>query len=437
MNKYFYHFTHLDNLDSIIKNGLLCTKNKDDKGISHYNIANKTIQGRRSEMDVVCDGQNFGKVHDFVPFYFSTKNPMQLAIINQKKVDQPELIFFGVKTSLIESKKFIFTNSSANSVIPPSFYNDIKYLDQLDWDIINSYKWSFNEVQKQKRMAEVLVKDFKFEYIDHIVVFNEFIKNEVEKIFEDNNISNKPRIEFEPVENKRFYFTKFFFKGRENEDLVTGPKRLKYTFDSLTRDTIEKRATINSFKYKSIRSLLSALDENFSVLPETAGIFKLETVNDFHTNTVSEHTTDVLNNLKNNAQFKALDEKSQEILLISAFLHDIGKGPKSKWKYGKQEVYNDHPYDSLIYTQRVLIEDIEELTNEDVRLINLLVGYHDILGDLCRDHRNTIELRNIITTKNDLELLYILSQADVLALRQDWYDNLCCKFEEIKSKVLK
>ena len=437
MNKYFYHFTHLDNLDSIIKNGLLCTKNKDDKGISHYNIANKTIQGRRSEMDVVCDGQNFGKVHDFVPFYFSTKNPMQLAIINQKKVDQPELIFFGVKTSLIESKKFIFTNSSANSVIPPSFYNDIKYLDQLDWDIINSYKWSFNEVQKQKRMAEVLVKDFKFEYIDHIVVFNEFIKNEVEKIFEDNNISNKPRIEFEPVENKRFYFTKFFFKGRENEDLVTGPKRLKYTFDSLTRDTIEKRATINSFKYKSIRSLLSALDENFSVLPETAGIFKLETVNDFHTNTVSEHTTDVLNNLKNNAQFKALDEKSQEILLISAFLHDIGKGPKSKWKYGKQEVYNDHPYDSLIYTQRVLIEDIEELTNEDVRLINLLVGYHDILGDLCRDHRNTIELRNIITTKNDLELLYILSQADVLALRQDWYDNLCCKFEEIKSKLLK
>ena len=437
MNKYFYHFTHLDNLDSIIKNGLLCTKNKDDKGISHYNIANKTIQGRRSEMDVVCDGQNFGKVHDFVPFYFSTKNPMQLAIINQKKVDQPELIFFGVKTSLIESKKFIFTNSSANSVIPPSFYNDIKYLDQLDWDIINSYKWSFIEVQKQKRMAEVLVKDFKFEYIDHIVVFNEFIKNEVEKIFEDNNISNKPRIEFEPVENKRFYFTKFFFKGRENEDLVTGPKRLKYTFDSLTRDTIEKRATINSFKYKSIRSLLSALDENFSVLPETAGIFKLETVNDFHTNTVSEHTTDVLNNLKNNAQFKALDEKSQEILLISAFLHDIGKGPKSKWKYGKQEVYNDHPYDSLIYTQRVLIEDIEELTNEDVRLINLLVGYHDILGDLCRDHRNTIELRNIITSKNDLELLYILSQADVLALRQDWYDNLCCKFEEIKSKVLK
>src|SRR5690606_38030758 len=117
---------------------------------------------------------------------------------------------------------------------------------KLDWDIINSYKWSFNEAQKQKRMAEVLVKDFKFEYIDHIVVFNESIKKQVEKIFEDNNILNKPRIEFEPVENKRFYFTKFFFKGRENEDLVTGPKRLKNTFDKLTSDTIEKRASISS-----------------------------------------------------------------------------------------------------------------------------------------------------------------------------------------------
>lgn len=437
MNKYFYHFTHLENLDSIIKNGLLCTKSKDEKEINHYNIANKTIQGRRSEMNVICNGQNHGKVHDFIPFYFSTRNPMQLAIINQKKVDQPALIFLGVKSSLIETEKFIFTDSSANAITPPTFYNDIKYINKLDWSIINSNRWKFNENEKQKRMAEVLIKDFKFEYIDHIVVFNKSIKIEVEKILVENNVSHNPKIELEPVENKRFFFTKFFFEGREDEDLVTGPKRLKFTFDKITQDIIKERASKSSFTYKRISDLLSALDKDFSAIPETAGIYNLETVNDFHTNTVSEHTIDVLNNLKNNFLFKELDVKNQEILLLSAYLHDIGKGPKSKWKYGKQEVYNDHPYNSLIYTQRILIEDIENLTNEEIRLINLLVTYHDILGDLSRDHRNTTELKNIIKSENDLELLYILSQADVLALRKDWYHNLCSKFEEIKNKVLK
>jgi hypothetical protein len=110
-------------------------------------------------------------------------------------------------------------------------------------------------------------------------------------------------------------------------------------------------------------------------------------------------------------------------------LHDIGKGPKSKWRYGKQEVYNDHPYDSLLYTQRVLIEEIEDLTEYEVRLINLLVCYHDILGDLTRGHRNTIELKNIINNEEELELLYILSQAYILSIREDWYKNLNAKFE--------
>src|SRR5690606_10777172 len=112
------------------------------------------------------------------------------------------------------------------------------------------------------------------------------------------------------------------------------------------------------------------------------------------------------------------------------------KGPHSKWKSGKQEVYNDHPFDSLIYTQRVLIEEIEQLSDDEVRMINLLVAYHDILGDLTRDCRNTIELKNIISTELDLQLLFILSQADILAIREDWYKNLNSKFDEIKNKVL-
>lgn len=436
MNKYFYHFTHLDNLDSILKNGLLCTAQKEESKITHYNIANREIQGRRSEMDVICSGKNLGKIHDFVPFYFSTKNTMQLSIINQKKVDQSELIFLGVETKLIKSENFIFTDSSANASTTPHFYDNFADLDKLDWNLINSRKWRLNDSERQKRMAEVLIKDFKFEYIHHIVVFNEDIKKQVQKIIANNKIKS-PKITYEPVDDKWFFFTKFFFEDRKYEDLVTGPKELYNNFLKLTADTISKRKIATKFNHETLQSLLDNLEINFEYIPETAGIYKLETVNDIHSNTVSEHTIDVLNNLKRNSSFLDLDTRTREILLLSAYLHDIGKGPKSKWRDGKQEVYNDHPNDSLIYTQRVLIEEIKNLTEYEIRLINLLVTYHDILGDLTRGHRNTIELKNIINNEKELELLYILSQADILALRKDWYKNLKDAFERIKSKVLK
>lgn len=52
--RYVYHFTHLSNLESIIKNGLLCTNKKNKANILHKNIAAQSIQERRSEMDVKC-----------------------------------------------------------------------------------------------------------------------------------------------------------------------------------------------------------------------------------------------------------------------------------------------------------------------------------------------------------------------------------------------
>ncbi len=80
--RYAYHFTLVDNLESIIDSGLLCTNLKNKHGISHENIAEQGIQGRRSTMPVPCSGGNF--VHDYVPFYFSKKTSMQLGVINKR-----------------------------------------------------------------------------------------------------------------------------------------------------------------------------------------------------------------------------------------------------------------------------------------------------------------------------------------------------------------
>lgn len=87
----FFHFTHIKNLDSIIKNGILCTNIKNARGIQHENVASKGIQARRNDMDVTCGPK--GKVHDYVPFYFTSMNPMFLSVINRKNQDQPFMIF--------------------------------------------------------------------------------------------------------------------------------------------------------------------------------------------------------------------------------------------------------------------------------------------------------------------------------------------------------
>ena len=96
--KYVFHFTDLRNLDSIVKNSLLSTNEKKRLGINHHNIANQTIQARRDEMDVTVGPG--GKVHDYVPFYFSSINPMLLSLLNHKNCDQNLIIYLCINTSV-------------------------------------------------------------------------------------------------------------------------------------------------------------------------------------------------------------------------------------------------------------------------------------------------------------------------------------------------
>ena len=63
-----YHFTSMDNIDGILKHGLLSPNEQRRLGIGHSSIAEQGIQTRRTNMDVPCAPG--GKVHDYVPFYF-------------------------------------------------------------------------------------------------------------------------------------------------------------------------------------------------------------------------------------------------------------------------------------------------------------------------------------------------------------------------------
>ncbi len=55
-------------------------------------------------MSVPCSDGKF--VHDYVPFYFSKRNSMQLGVINKKNIDQMFLIYFAIPIKIIEEKSW-------------------------------------------------------------------------------------------------------------------------------------------------------------------------------------------------------------------------------------------------------------------------------------------------------------------------------------------
>ena len=438
--RYIFHFTDIHNLDSIIKNGLLCTNIKNSKGITHKNIANTTIQERRANMDVPVGPE--GKVHDYVPFYFSSINPMLLKLLNQKNVDQDQIIYLCVKIQRLEKNDTVYTNASANTVNPPTFYEDTSHLDDLKWELIENKRWKAKEDEdKHKKMAEALIYNkVDISEIDAIVVYNKWAKKAVEKIFQDNNVIPPPILwDNDPqMKNYRFYYTKFFINGRENETLVTGPLLLLNEYKRLISEIRKKRhENTHAYNYPTIHDLLQALEKDISIIPELKGVIGLFQDYSSHHDTVDEHTKKVVAEMKNLDYFKNASDEKKDILLLAAYLHDIGKGPKEKWNKGLMEhAYPDHPVDAIPMLKRILTEEVEGISEEEIRMICMLVVYHDIIGDCMGKGRDKEQIVQLIEDKDDLDMLFAISLADTKAIKETWYKNILNQKESFSSQIM-
>lgn len=265
--RFIFHMTDIRNLDSIIKNGLLSTNNKESLGIKHQNIANLKIQERRDLKDIPCGPK--GKLHDYVPFYFSSMNPMLLGVINSKNYDQQLIIYLCIKIQRLDKDDAFFSQASLNTTEDSEIYDNCERLKELNWELIDSRKWSYkNKDERHQKMAETLIKDkVRIDEIDAIVVFDKYIKEKVERIFKDNNIK-PPKICYsfglDMYHKYAFYYTKFFLNSNQKRSsLITGPKLLYHLYKNLLKEIKNKRAELKSFKYTSISDFINALDIKF------------------------------------------------------------------------------------------------------------------------------------------------------------------------------
>ena len=438
--KYIFHFTDVRNLDSIIKNALLCTNEKDRLGIKHHDIANQTIQARRDQMDVTVGPG--GKVHDYVPFYFSSINPMLLSLLNHKNCDQNLIIYLCVKIERLDKDDAVFTSASANTATPPTFYDDSSQIDELDWDLILNRKWKMeSDEDKHKKMAEALIYNkVDISEIDAIVVYNDGVKKVVEKIFKQNEVK-APDILFEhnpQMLKYGFYYTKFFFDDRKNESLVIGPHTLLGMYKELLKEVKENRRKYKSvYSYQTIEELVEALSHDITSLPELKNAVNINQNYFPHNDTVGNHTKKVVAEIQKCNYYMNASREVKNVMLLGAYLHDIGKGPASKWNDGRMDKpYLDHPADAIPMLNRILTKEIESVSDDEIRRLCMLVVYHDIVGDCVSKGRDKQQIADLIECEDDYDMLSAMSIADATSCYSCWGRIISNEAPKMKAEVM-
>ena len=413
-----YHFTHLDNLPQILTNGLLSQNELSRLGKKHTSVAYNEIQGRRAALSVPCGPG--GVVHDYVPFYFCTRSSMLLAVVNNKIADQMFIIYLCFPLTIIEECPSVFTDAAANTSVAPSFYDNPENLESLNWQAIDSLKWRLDpEETNRQRMAELIIhKTVDVAKLSQIVVWNKSVRDIVEQMYKEAGLSS-PTIGYEP----KHYFLPFYASEESRRlSIVMGPYAIAQSLEETLEQVIPEIGKAKSAHYGSLKSLLEALRQDMCALPETAELVGLESDNEMHSEDVGTHTLKVVEKLRSQAEYEKLSPTDKILVELAAFLHDIGKGPKSRWAKngGRQQVDPDHPVKALPMVRRILTEEVASLKKRSAKVICKLVCYHDLVGDIIGKGRRPQELIDVVNDPRELEMLIALGKADILSCESSW-----------------
>ena len=410
--RYFYHFTHIDNLASIVAHGGLYSINmQKNLNITHHNFALLDIQQRRSGMGVPAGPG--GVVHDYVPFNFATRNKMLLRLINSKVADQPYIVFMAVPIEKILEKNVVFADASANTVTPPHFYDNPDDLEKLDWKLIDSQKWvEDSDDESQSKLAEALVYEHvPLSWIDTYIVFDKIGETAVKNCYRNAGL-DEPNISTSWFKKRDFFFRKFMLKDekKKEESLVTGPIQLRIKYQLTVGNIEHKRRYMDADKciFRNVENAISKIDNNFCVIKELADIYTLEP--EKHTG-AEIPTISAIHNLPKAKYYPLLNEREKNIVKLAACFYDIGKGPREKWENGVDKKYIDYPADALPMLERIFSEDFEEIEYCDYRDICLLVAYSNLIFDIIDDERSREELKQLRLSKQELYMLATLSEA--------------------------
>lgn len=161
-----YHFTRVEHLASIVRNGLLSDTEVQQRSVLRQELGDHGIKSARRRRPVPCGAG--GYVADYVPFYFAPRSPMLYSIAkgNVPNVDSNcnRVIYLITTTQNLQATRarVVYSNQNARMDFASMTVDDtlLDGDDFIDWPLMRSKFWN-NTVddpdRKERRQAEFLV----------------------------------------------------------------------------------------------------------------------------------------------------------------------------------------------------------------------------------------------------------------------------------------
>lgn len=183
-------FTHVDNLDTIIRRGGLHAPNHvPDDGLMYRFCHSAEVQSARADVPIHLGPG--GTIHDYVPFYFGYLSPMMLNLKTDRvegyNEGQEPLIYLVSSAQAIEEAGIEFVYSDGHGLATfTDWFDDLDKLDAVDWTVVNLRYWKddINDMDRQrKKQAEFLVHQCcPWSLIQEIVVIDSTMQQRVDSI---------------------------------------------------------------------------------------------------------------------------------------------------------------------------------------------------------------------------------------------------------------
>lgn len=170
-----YHLTELDNLDSIIKYGMLPRKTVLEQNIKFENIANMEIISKRKQLNLDM----------YTPFHFHPYSAFDVAV--KHTYYGHDMIYMCITREIAKFNDFKILPKHPLSMDECVLYNYDDGFNRIDWETLME-KNRTDEYAKQVKMAECLTeKSIPIELFQGIYVQSEEVKGKVSDILHRNN----------------------------------------------------------------------------------------------------------------------------------------------------------------------------------------------------------------------------------------------------------
>ena len=190
-----FYITHIDNIPSILRNGILSHERIQNENIPFIPIYNEQIVSNRKDI-LTPDGRS---LWNFANLYFQPRNPMLYRVLHEKPANQVAII--SIQPTILERSDIYVSNGNAahSSSVILHIKESKKEMRQIIRDTVGVQWWNDLNGSKRRIMAECLVPNVVTpEMFQAIYVGNRHAKEKVEA---DNRGLRLPVI----IEAKMFF----------------------------------------------------------------------------------------------------------------------------------------------------------------------------------------------------------------------------------------